>query len=326
MFIAIALLAMSAFLAGANGANDVSKGVATLVGSGVASYRKAVWWGSGWTVVGAILAAFFSYGLVSTFSGKGILTGNSSTPIFLISVAVGAGSWILFASRTGLPVSTTHALLGALCGIGVWVYGPQGLLWQAVLKKTFLPLLLSPFLSLGLMMLLFPFVRLSLTRFNRYCVCLEKIPAVRLELAAGTVPLPAVPSPSTFPTVVLDRASACVEAVARVGVLDGLHWITAGITSLARGVNDTPKIVAIGFVAVSLLRISPGIAFGVAALAMGIGSLWGGLRVTETLAEKVTRMSTVEGFASSLTTAVLVLMASWLSLPVSTTHVSTGAI
>src|SRR6185295_10836253 len=68
------------------------------------------------------------------------------------------------------------------------------------------------------------------------------------------------------------------------------------------------------------------LAFLLVALAMGAGSIIAGFRVTETLANKVTRMSPSEGFAANLITVALVIFASKLALPVSTTHVSSGAI
>jgi inorganic phosphate transporter, PiT family len=68
------------------------------------------------------------------------------------------------------------------------------------------------------------------------------------------------------------------------------------------------------------------LAFGLVAVSMGIGSFLGGQKVTEALAEKVTRMDHKEGFTANLTTAVLVTAAANLGLPVSTTHVSASAI
>ena len=68
------------------------------------------------------------------------------------------------------------------------------------------------------------------------------------------------------------------------------------------------------------------VAFGGATLAMGLGSYFGGLRVTEVLAERVTRMDHAEGLSANLTTSSLVLLSGSLGLPVSTTHVSSSAI
>lgn len=96
--------------------------------------------------------------------------------------------------------------------------------------------------------------------------------------------------------------------------------------SFARALNDTPKIAALGVVAFA--SVDGGVigAFAVTAAAMVIASVAAGLRVSRTLGERVVRMHTDTGLAGALVTAGLVLAASFYILPVSTTHVSTGAI
>src|SRR5207245_8986298 len=95
---AAALLALILLLASANGSNDVSKGIATLVGSGISNFKTAVVWGTLWTVAGGLLAAFASQGLVATFSGTGFLDRPVAGGAFLASVAIGATAWVLFVS------------------------------------------------------------------------------------------------------------------------------------------------------------------------------------------------------------------------------------
>jgi PiT family inorganic phosphate transporter len=90
--------------------------------------------------------------------------------------------------------------------------------------------------------------------------------------------------------------------------------------------NDTPKILAIGAAAGASVGVGAHWLFLLAALAMGAGSFLAGRRVTETLAQKVTRIAPDDGFAANLVTSALVGLASFLTLPVSTTHVSSGAI
>jgi inorganic phosphate transporter, PiT family len=148
---ALAVLALAAALAFANGSNDASKGIATLVGSGVTNFRGAALWGTVWTVVGGLVAAVASRGLVETFAGKGFLTRGDRDPAFLAAVATGALVWVLLASRTGLPVSTTHAIAGALAGAGILAEGVATLHWASFARRVALPLALSPVLSIGLL-------------------------------------------------------------------------------------------------------------------------------------------------------------------------------
>ncbi|MGE5716347.1 MAG: inorganic phosphate transporter, partial [Acidobacteriota bacterium] len=136
---AFVLVLLTLGLAFANGANDVSKGVATLVGSGTTKYRTAVAWGTAWTLAGGLAAAFLSQGLVETFSGKGFLVKPVDGSALLLSVACGGIAWVLIANRTGLPVSTTHALAGGLCGAGLAAAGAPGVAWAAVARKVALP-------------------------------------------------------------------------------------------------------------------------------------------------------------------------------------------
>lgn len=108
--------------------------------------------------------------------------------------------------------------------------------------------------------------------------------------------------------------------------MDGLHWLSSAATSFARGLNDAPKILALGIAAGAAAGLSGWMFYVLVAAAMGSGSLLAGFRVTETLARKVTPMDPTEGFAANLITSVLVGAASVMALPVSTTHVSSSAI
>ena len=136
-------------------------------------------------------------------------------------------------------------------------------------------------------------------------------------------------SGADVPSTVVSRIEDCdisPTVTARVEALDALHWISSALTSFARGLNDTPKIVALGIAASAGLGLSGFSFYALVAAAMGAGSLAAGLRVTETLARKVTPMSPAEGFCANLVTTLLVGLASLAALPVSTTHVSSGAI
>lgn len=318
-------------LAYANGTNDVSKAIATLVGSGVTNYRTAILWGTAWTVAGAGLSALVASAMLKTFSKGLIQPGIATPPALALAILVGAMAWVRVASRTGLPVSTTHALTGALVGAGLVSIGSQGLIWPAITGKIGLPLLLSPILAVTVSFLLHPVIRRVAVRWEGACLCV--MPASRalvtidargntrtlLQTNALGQPVVAVPSQC-------DRAGLNGLTVG----LDSIHWLSSGLSSLARGANDTPKIMAmllLGSAATSWPSVTVQVGtLATVALAMGLGSYLGGLRVTEVLAEKVTRMNHVEGLSANLTTSSLVLVSATMGLPVSTTHVSSSAI
>lgn len=318
-------------LAYANGTNDVSKAIATLVGSGVTHYRRAIAWGTAWTIAGAGASALLAGAMVATFS-KGLLQpGLVIPPALGLSVLSGAIVWVLIASRTGLPVSTTHALTGAIVGVGLLAFGVHGLLWPAILSKIALPLLLSPVLALLTSVLVHPVIRATAARWEGSCLCflsasralvtIDARGATRTLFQAAAFAPPVVDVPARC-----DRAGLSGLAIG----LDTIHWLSSGLASFARGTNDAPKIIAmLGLGASASSWISPSdqvTVFGGVAFAMGLGSYLGGLRVTEVLAEKVTRMDHVEGLSANLTTSSLVLVSATLGLPVSTTHVSSSAI
>ena len=316
----VLLVVLTLAVAYANGANDVSKGVATLVGSGVTNLRRAILWGTAWTVAGGIVAAFASQGLVAVFSGRGILVADAaSNPVFLMAIACGVTGWLAIATRTGLPVSTTHALLGGLVGAGIAARGVAGVSWTAVATKTALPLAVSPVLALALVIGVAPLIRRAFQRLNRYCVCVEEDQPVLVAGSAAAL----VPDPSRR---VIAGAECPPRVVARVNAMDSLHWFSSGSTSFFRGLNDTPKILALGVVAAGTTGVAAPWFFVMVAVAMGAGSYLAGTRVTETLAGKVTRIAHDDGFAANLVTSALVGAASMFALPVSTTHVSAGAI
>ena len=107
------------------------------------------------------------------------------------------------------------------------------------------------------------------------------------------------------------------------GLIDSLHYLSAGAVGFARGLNDTPKIAAI-LVAGSVL--APAHRYMVVAVFMALGGWLSARRVAETMSHKVTSLNAAQGLSANLTTAFLVIFASRFGLPVSTTHVSVGSI
>jgi inorganic phosphate transporter, PiT family len=313
-------------LAAANGSNDVPKGVATLAGAGITRYRTAIAWGTLMTLAGSLFSLRFADKLTKLFS-KGIVTAKP-TPAFTLAVLVGASAWVALATATRLPVSTTHAILGSLVGAGL-LLASGSVNWHALPPRIIEPLLVSIAVAYAISFLL----NLVPSRVPE-CVCVE-LGAVH---PPGSVPLAApasgalLASPVALPAPRLTTGSvaecaAHSPSARRIGLtLNGAHWLSSAAASIARGLNDTPKIVAVGSFALVPAGMTSTEVLLVVAAAMAAGSILGGMRVARRLGEGVVRMSHVEGFKANLTTAVLVGLAANRGLPLSTTHVSTGAI
>ena len=182
LFIAVAIGVV--FLTYANGANDNFKGVATLYGSGVLSYRTALIGATAATWLGSIAAIFVADQLVRAFSGKGLVDpAVLSMGTFPVAVAGGAALTVLLATRLGLPISTTHALIGALVGGGL----SAGSIDAARLGTAFaLPLVVSPLLATSLAAALYTIGRFLWRHWQLEaddCLCIEPNPEVAAELA-----------------------------------------------------------------------------------------------------------------------------------------------
>jgi inorganic phosphate transporter, PiT family len=154
LMIEITLFAVTLLLAYANGANDNFKGVATLYGGGVLTYRAAKILSTAATLLGAVAAALLAEQLAKAFSGRGLVPSSVvANPAFAISVAFAAAATVMLATRIGMPISTTHALVGGLAGAG-WAAAASALNIGALGQQFFVPLLLGPLAALVLAMAL----------------------------------------------------------------------------------------------------------------------------------------------------------------------------
>lgn len=306
-------------LAFANGANDNFKGVATLWGTGRYQYRTVLFWGTLSTLVGSLLGGTLAAGLVEIFSGNRFLgTVTSLDSMFLAAVALGASATVLLATRLGVPISTTHALSGALVGAGLLAVGAHQVKWAALGGSIALPLLFSPLLALGLTVVAYP--PLAGWLRPRGCICVTE-PAPVL-LGASETPSAAR---GFLPALRIAHRSDCTrgDELTRWNTEELVHWSSAGLVSFCRGLNDTPKIAAL---MLSANLLAPAMNYVIVAGAMALGGLMAAARVARTMSQRVTRIEPTPGMTANLVASLLVGVASGWGLPVSTTHVTLGGI
>lgn len=171
-------------------------------------------------------------------------------------------------------------------------------------------------------------MRLKTGITKEWCICLGK------ESRVVAMPQPcsvfSVQAAAGVISACVDEQSQCTQRYAGrfwgIGcqqAMDAAHFLSAGVVSFARGLNDTPKIAA-------LIAMSPVLGAHWSLLAVAVAIALGGLlsasRVAETMAHKITGMNHGQGFSANLATGLLVTTASLFGLPVSTTHVSVGSL
>ncbi|MDA0989631.1 MAG: inorganic phosphate transporter, partial [Verrucomicrobia bacterium] len=189
----------------------------------------------------------------------------------------------------------------------------------------------SPLLSCLLTVMLYPALRWGrkVLHVERHmCLCVDQKPPIPVAVAADGRIL----SKATGMALTVSSVAACEERyLGRVlgfdaqALLDKLHYLSAGMVSFARGLNDTPKIAAL-----TMAGIGVGVSLGSALLAVGIAMALGGIlsarKVATTMSDKIVTMNPGQGMTANVVTALLVTVASRFGVPVSTTHVSCGSL
>ncbi|MDQ6902915.1 MAG: inorganic phosphate transporter [Bacteroidota bacterium] len=321
LFIAVILVTYS------NGANDNFKGVATLWGSGTLAYKPALILATVATFAGSVCSYFFAAALIKNFSGKGLVPDAIiQSADFVLAVALSAGITVLLATRFGFPISTTHGIVGALVGAGVVAVG-TAVNFGKLGSTFFLPLILGPIIAVILSGLLYLFLHAArkaagITEESCACVGTKLVPQVSIQLAAIT-------ATKTLQTTIDTKENCQKEYVGKfLGVnfqplINNLHYVSASAMSFARGLNDTPKLLGLLLIC-KFFKMEVNVF--ILATAMAVGGLLNARRVADTMSKKISSINHGQGFTANMVTSLLVIFASKLGVPVSTTHVSVGSI
>ena len=318
----IALIAVALFLAFNNGANDNFKGFATVWGSDTLSYRQALTLATLATLAGSIASFYLADNLIQQFSGRGLVPNTvASTPVFITSVAIGAAVTVYLATKLGFPISTTHALIGGLVGAGLGHTSSQ-VNFEKLIQAFAVPMLLSPVLAATLGMIIYKFI--GVRKRKNECACVVAFTPSEIRLSTNLLSSTAI----SLPTILVSEDRQCdqVQSLVRISVtrsLQKIHVVSAVTICFARAVNDTPKLAALLFAVQFTNQKLPILLVGVF---MAVGGILFAQKVATTMSKKVTRLDDAQGLTANLITTALVLMASKFGLPVSTTHVSVGAI
>ncbi len=231
--------------------------------------------------------AFLFFGLhVAETLGKGIIDPGIVSPLVIFAALMGAIIWNVVTWIFGIPSSSSHALIGGLVGAGLAKTGFSAVVWSGLIK-TASAIFLSPMIGFVLALILVLIVSWLFVRQTPFAV---------------------------------DRTFRVMQ------------FISASLYSLGHGGNDAQKTMGI----IAVLLYSQGylggefyVPFWVVIscqAAMALGTLMGGWRIVHTMGSKITRLNPMQGFCAETGGALTLFGATWLGIPVSTTHTITGAI
>ncbi|HWJ58284.1 MAG TPA: inorganic phosphate transporter [Sphingomicrobium sp.] len=270
-----------------NGLHDAANSIATVVATRLLSPAKAV-----------AFAAFFNFAAyflslavpqlhrVADTIGKGLIDKDLVTPAVVFGALIGAMFWNVVTWLKGIPSSSSHALVGGIIGAGVAHAGLTGVQWGG-LNKTLIAIVLSP--TLGMIL-------------------------------------------SMFIMLVTSWLGVRATAAGAERTFRSLHLLSSATYSIGHGLNDAQKtmgIIAVLLYSTGYLKGEFHVPHWVAIscyIAIGLGTLSGGWRIIETMGTRITKLSQHQGFSASTGGTVMLITASWLGIPVSTTHTITGCI
>ncbi|HZY47430.1 MAG TPA: inorganic phosphate transporter, partial [Candidatus Bathyarchaeia archaeon] len=234
-------------------------------------------WGGFFTGVGSFTAILISTRLFNVFTPQNLITAPQ--PQFVLAALGGATLWILAATLARLPVSSTHAIVGALVILAVKLYGTSAVQWTILAFRVVLP------------------------------------------LAGG-------PVAALVGIYVIDRLTRRTGAPgkSRPRLTQIAHWMTGAATAFARGMNDAPKMAALGaFFLLANPSESQWVPYSIIAVAVLLGSIVLGHRVVVTAIGKHASLDQVQRSKANAATALVVSAGAILGAPVSTTQVHQGS-
>ena len=265
-----------------NGFHDTANAIATVVSTRVLSPAAAILMAGVLNFAGALIAT-----RVAKTIASGLTHTEVATQTVVLSAIMGAIVWNLITWRYGIPSSSSHAIIGGLCGAAYAHAGPEAVIWSGLREKVIVPLFASPIAGgiVGFILMTAIILLLADSRSGRVGTVFR-----RLQILSSAA---------------MAFSHGQNDAQKSMGIIT-LALVSAGLWP-AKG--DIPIWVILA-----------------CAVTMGLGTSAGGWRIIKTVGHRIIRLEPVHGFAAETSGAAVILTASHFGMPISTTHVISGSI
>jgi PiT family inorganic phosphate transporter len=326
-----------------NGLNDASHSIATVVATKALSPVKAVFFTAVCNLVGPFL---FTTAVAATI-GTAIVTRSGLTPLSIV-VAMGAAVILVFvATRAGIPISSSHAMVGGLLGAGIAVAGFSTIIlppWESVMEVIFFGLLgaVTGAICLGLFTASFKEDFRFGSMVGALCGASLVIPVLMLlgfirisGLLAIVLFIFISPVIGMVGAFIFDIIVSHIFRYSRQNrmkrIFQPLHVVACLVQATAHGANDGQHAVGV----ITALLVSSGVlmSFDIpawvilsSALAIGLGTCFGGWQVVDKMAKDITKIRPYQGFCAATMSSAILVMVTERGIPVSSTHAINGAI
>lgn len=353
------------YMAWTIGANDVANAMGTSVGSGALTLKQAVLVAAIFEFAGAVLVGSH----VTDTIRKGmvdpvIFTANPDVlMIGMLSALIASAIWLQLATHWGLPVSTTHSIVGAVVGFALVAVGTSAISWGKV-SQIVGSWVISPVMGGVIACTMFIFIRnrvldnqhpvAAVKKYAPYLVFVlfailtlslvyKGLKNLKLDLPLGQA-LGAALIVGFIASLIARfffgkiKNSGNEGLTAELATVEGafrkLQIITACYMAFAHGANDVANAIgplAAIFSISTTHVVSMQVAVPIWILVLGgsgiiIGLATWGYKVIETIGKKITEMTPSRGFSAEFGAATTVLVCSKMGLPISTTHTLVGAV
>jgi PiT family inorganic phosphate transporter len=289
----LAIVAVALVFDFINGFHDSANSIATIVSTRVLSPLAAVFWAAFFNFVAA-----FGFGTaVAKTIGNGLVDLSIVDPLVILAGLIGAILWDIATWYFGIPTSSSHALIGGYGGAAVAKAGIHALIlggWVMPILFIFIAPILGMFLGMSLMVATaWTFRRATPRSIDKYFRRFQLVSAAAYSLSHGTN-----------------------DAQKTMGIIVGLLFAS----------RELFREFPVGAFHLTTAAEIPIWVILSAHAAIALGTMAGGWRIVKTMGSRLTKLKPVHGFCAETGGAISVFLASWLGVPVSTTHVITGAI
>ena len=343
------------FMAFAIGANDVANGMATAVGAKAITPKQAALLASVLEFSGA---AMFGATVTKTIASGIISTTHIQNPNYIIygalSALLAAGVWVMVATYFGMPVSTTHSIIGGMIGFGLVSGGVKVVYWSKLISIV-LSWVISPIAGGVLAFLVFKLITVTILHRPSPLKAAKKVAPLLIGLtlflisflfSLTTLKVPygksimygsilfVISALISWALIMKYASKNSNEYDAVESIFKRVQVMTSSYVCFSHGANDVANAVGPIALVLTILRTGnstnvvevPRYVLFLGGIGISVGVLVYGYRVMQTLGHNITEINNTRGFSIDFSTATTVLLSSIFGFPISTTHTVVGAV